>query len=118
MKRILWMAAALFGVVAGVALSLLIAHQPPGSLVRLLQADPGIFFLLILLGAECAMLANDIAACKGWKGFNETRMYPGADTPPTGPPLSLRAKLFFVYPFFIGFFVLMLTLIVARAHDP
>ena len=44
------LAAASFGVVAGMAPSLLIAHRPPDSLVRLLQADPGIFFLLILLG--------------------------------------------------------------------
>jgi len=116
MKRTLWMAAAFFGVVAGVVLSLLIARQPPGSLVRLLQADPGIFFLLILLGAECAMLANDIAARKGRKGFNETLMYPG--DPPSGPRVSLRTKLFFVYPFAIGFIVLMLTVIVARAHHP
>jgi hypothetical protein len=116
MKRTLWIAAACLGIVAGVAVSLLIAHKSPASFVGLLEADPGILFLLVLLGAECAMLANDIAASKGWKGFNETRMYPGADGP-TGPPIALRAKLFFVYPFFIGFIVLMVTVIVARGHD-
>ena len=97
MKPILWISAACVGVAAGVAVSLLIAHKSPGAFVGLLLADPGIFFLLALLGAECAMLANDIAASKGWKGFNEIRMYPGADTP-TGPPMSLHTKLFVIIP--------------------
>ena len=114
MKCTLWLTTACLGVIVGVAVSLLIAHKPPDSFVRLLKADAGIFFLLVLLGAECAMLANDIAASKGWKGFNETRMYPGADSP-AGPPLSLRTKLFVIYPYFIGFIVLMLTVAVSRA---
>jgi hypothetical protein len=41
-------------------------------------------------------------------------MYPGADSP-AGPPLSLRTKLFVIYPYFIGFIVLMLTVAVSRA---
>ena len=40
-------------------------------------------------------------------------MYPGADTP-TGPPVSLRVKLRFVYPFHIAMIALMFTLSIGR----
>jgi len=114
MKRTVWITAACLGVSTCVAVSLLMTHKSLDSFVRLLEPNPGFFFPLLLLGAECAMLVNDIAASRGWKGFNETRMYGGLDGGPMGPPVSLRSKLYVVYPFSIGLIVLALTVTVAK----
>src|SRR5262245_15759984 len=114
MKCIVWITAACLAVSACVAVSLLMTHKSLDSFVRLLEANPGFFFPLLLLGAEWAMLVNDIAADRGWKGFNETRMYGGLDGGAMGPPVSLRSKLYVVYPFSIGLIVLALTVTVAK----
>jgi len=60
--------------------------------------------LLICLGANCATFANDIAASKGWQGFNETRLNYGDEGAWVQTPII---KLRFVYPFFIGSIALM-----------
>ena len=114
MKRTVWISAACLGVSTCLAVSLLMTHKSLHSFVRLLEANPGFLFPLLLLGAECAMLVNDIAASRGWKGFNETRMYGGLDGGPMGPPVSLSSKLYVVYPFSIGLIVLALTVTVAK----
>jgi hypothetical protein len=78
MKRAVWITAACFGVGTCVAVSLLMAHKSLDSFLKVLEGEPSIF-LLILLGADWAMYANDIGASSGWKGFSETRMYGAAE---------------------------------------
>jgi hypothetical protein len=114
MKRVLWIAAACFGVSTCVAFSLLMVQKSLDSFLRMLEAEPGIFWLLICLGANCAMFANDIAASKGWQGFNETRMYYGDEPSWVQTPIPQHIKLLFVYPFFIGFLALMVVVIIAK----
>jgi hypothetical protein len=114
MKRVLWIAAACFGVSTCVAFSLLMVQKSLDSFLRMLETEPGIFWLLICLGANCAMFANDIAASKGWQGFNETRMYYGDEPSWVQTPIPQHIKLLFVYPFFIGFLALMVVVIIAK----
>src|SRR5262245_34711181 len=114
MKRVFWIAAACLGVGTCVAISLLMVQKSLDSFLRLLEAEPGIFWLLICLGANCAMFANDIAASKGWQGFNETRLHHGDEAGWVQTPIPLHIKLLFVYPLFIGFLALMVVVIIAK----
>jgi len=90
MKRVIWIAAACLGVGTCVALSLLMVQKSPDWFWQLLEAEPGILWLLICLGANCAMFANDLAASKGWQGFNETRLYYGDEPPFARDQVSSR----------------------------
>src|SRR5262245_35989198 len=114
MKRVLWLTAACLGVGTCVAFSLLMVQKSPDWFLRLLEAEPGIFWLLICLGGNCAMFANDIAASKGWQGFNETRLNYGDEGGWVQTPIPQHIKLLFVYPFFIGFIALMVVVIIAK----
>jgi hypothetical protein len=60
------------------------------------------------------MLVNDIAASRVGKVSMRQRMYGGLDGGPMGPPVSLRSKLYVVYPFSISLIVLALTVTVAK----
>jgi hypothetical protein len=100
------------GVAASVAFSLLVTRRPTDSLMKLLEAEPSSFVLL--LGAAWARLVNDIAAGRGWDGFEETRMFAGDEESPIRTPVSQPTKIFFVYPLFVAIMSLVLIGLIGK----
>ena len=119
MKWLFLVSLSAVGVILTVALSGVAAGKHVLSGLDLLWQQPMNLVLFVVLAGEWIFLINDIAATIGLAKilghkmeFREMTIYAGADTP-TGV-LSLKSKLYFVYPATIIFVCTLLALQISQ----
>ena len=119
MKWLFLVSLSAVGVILTVALSGVAAGKHVLSGLDLLWQQPMNLVLFVVLAGEWIFLINDIAATIGLAKilghkmeFREMTIYAGADTP-TGV-LSLKSKLYFVYPATIVFVFTLLALQISQ----